>query len=280
MACTQCRSRKLRCDREYPVCGRCIKSKTPAKCTYEDGFLWQQPNTIASTTFSNNNSDRRGSTNASSINTTAAVPVSGGSSVTPNLLPRVVDPSPRPDSGLSSLSAASVEARPGPLFDPQQLPQSAPTTAAAAAAATVQSEKKQPPVVEERRDRFLETVLGAPKTEDPGLPTDLFQRSRRPEHHYHHNHHHHHPHHVPSHHVDGDDSDGLASPSQKLDISPRIMMRGKETQTRFNGAGIMANLIAQVNKASIIRICYRHSDLTGKLCIINSSPVLNSLLKS
>lgn len=50
MACTQCRSRKLRCDREYPICGRCQKSKTPAQCTYEDGFLWQQPNTVPATT--------------------------------------------------------------------------------------------------------------------------------------------------------------------------------------------------------------------------------------
>lgn len=52
MACLQCRSRKLKCDREYPTCGRCMKSKTPTKCTYEDGFLWQQPATIASSAFS------------------------------------------------------------------------------------------------------------------------------------------------------------------------------------------------------------------------------------
>ncbi|KAJ5885243.1 hypothetical protein N7495_009753 [Penicillium taxi] len=47
MACTQCRSRKLKCDREYPSCSRCLKSRTPTECTYEDGFLWQQPTTVA-----------------------------------------------------------------------------------------------------------------------------------------------------------------------------------------------------------------------------------------
>lgn len=61
MACTQCRSRKLRCDREYPTCGRCLKSKTPTKCTYEDGFLWQQPNTVASPVFSDRGSTVTGS---------------------------------------------------------------------------------------------------------------------------------------------------------------------------------------------------------------------------
>ncbi|KAJ5118777.1 hypothetical protein N7526_010414 [Penicillium atrosanguineum] len=58
MACTQCRSRKLRCDREYPTCSRCLKSRTPTKCTYEDGFLWQQPATVPATAFASD----RGST--------------------------------------------------------------------------------------------------------------------------------------------------------------------------------------------------------------------------
>lgn len=50
--------------------------------------------------------------------------------------------------------------------------------------------------------------------------------------------------------MDGEEDDGLASPSQELDISPRIMMRGKETKTRFNGSGIFANLMSQVRQLS------------------------------
>jgi hypothetical protein len=50
--CIQCRTRKLKCDREHPTCGRCIKSRTPMTCTYEDGFLWQQPETVASFGYS------------------------------------------------------------------------------------------------------------------------------------------------------------------------------------------------------------------------------------
>ncbi|KAL5359767.1 hypothetical protein BJX96DRAFT_174658 [Aspergillus floccosus] len=92
VACTQCRSRKLRCDREYPICGRCQKSKTPSKCTYEDGFLWQQPNTVVSPAFSD-----RGPT--------AAVQ-----------LPPVDRAHPTPDSAISSLPTrpqhATKEMRP------------------------------------------------------------------------------------------------------------------------------------------------------------------------
>ncbi|KAL4897771.1 hypothetical protein BDV59DRAFT_190611 [Aspergillus ambiguus] len=93
VACTQCRSRKLRCDREYPVCGRCQKSKTPSKCTYEDGFLWQQPNTVVSPAFSD-----RGPT--------AIVQ-----------LPPVDRAHPTPDSAISSLPTrpqlSAKEMRPG-----------------------------------------------------------------------------------------------------------------------------------------------------------------------
>ncbi|KAE8351250.1 hypothetical protein BDV28DRAFT_23365 [Aspergillus coremiiformis] len=90
----------------------------------------------------------------------------------------------------------------------------------------------------EKRDRFLETVLGAPKAavnQEPYGNTDLLHRPK-----FHASVHHHES--PPLRH--GDDED-LASPSQQLDISPRIMMRGKETKTRFNGSGIFANLIAQ-----------------------------------
>ncbi|KAF4211167.1 hypothetical protein CNMCM8980_002617 [Aspergillus fumigatiaffinis] len=187
MACTQCRSRKLRCDREYPTCGRCLKSKTPTKCTYEDGFLWQQPNTVASPVFSD-----RGSTVLAQM-------------------PRV-DRAPAlttPDSGISSLPP-----RPQPPL---------PSTPHGRHG-------------EEKRS-FLETVLGAPKAgvnQEPYVNTEVLQRPR----------------HAPESRHEAqsqplEDNDELASPSQQLDILPRMMMRGKETKTRFNGSGILANLIAQ-----------------------------------
>jgi hypothetical protein len=44
----------------------------------------------------------------------------------------------------------------------------------------------------------------------------------------------------------------VLSPSHQLDLSPRMMMRGRETKTRFSGSGIYANVVAQV--------CYSHGD--------------------
>lgn len=181
IACTQCRCRKLRCDREYPICGRCQKSKTPADCTYEDGFLWQHPSTVSSTTL----------------------PDQGSTAIAQDRTPVRTPPEP-----------ALTPSLPGP-------------------------QRGQPSVADrpprgEKRDRFLETVLGAPKAAfnpDPsaGAP-------RRPSEGF-----------VPTEHMEGNqDGDLLASPSQHLDITPRIMLRGKETRTRFNGSGIFANLMAQV----------------------------------
>lgn len=186
MACTQCRSRKIRCDREYPICGRCQKSKTPANCTYEDGYVWQMPNTVS---VSSSALPDRGSTG----------------------------PNTPPDSALTNHH--------------QQRPrQPLPTTAAVAGS-----------IGGEKRDCFLETVLGAPKSVDrgqgSGVNSDLRQRvgtgGRSGN--------------VGSIDDDGDGDDGLrASPSRQLDLSPKILMRGKETKTRFNGSGIFANLMAQV----------------------------------
>ncbi|OJJ48670.1 hypothetical protein ASPZODRAFT_93608 [Penicilliopsis zonata CBS 506.65] len=185
MACTQCRSRKLRCDREYPTCGRCRKSKTPTKCTYEDGFLWQQPTTVTSTVFSD-----QGSTALSVGRVTDRTSMS-----TP------------PDSAL----------KPQP-FRPQE----------------------QPPVLgrpqEERRDRFLETVLGAPKAavdQEPYVAESLPRLKRSSIQ-------------IPAYteQIVEDESPPL-SPTQPVDLVPRIMMRGKETKTRFNGSGISANVMSQ-----------------------------------
>ncbi|KAB8260197.1 putative C6 transcription factor [Aspergillus pseudonomiae] len=185
MACVQCRSRKLRCDRKLPMCSRCESSKTAVDCTYEKEFLWQQPNTVVTPAFS-----ERGPTATNTISQAA----------------HLARTHPTPDSALSSFTRSQ------------------------------QTSSDTRPALE-KRDRFLETVLGAPKAavnQEPYVNTELLHRSKHPgvNHHA-----------APSHHH-GDDEDSL-SPSQQLGISPRIMMRGKETKTRFNGSGIFANLIAQ-----------------------------------
>lgn len=43
IACAQCRSRKVKCDLEYPTCGRCRKGPWPDACVYESPApAWQQ----------------------------------------------------------------------------------------------------------------------------------------------------------------------------------------------------------------------------------------------
>jgi hypothetical protein len=207
MACMQCRSRKLRCDREYPTCSRCLKSRTPTKCTYEDGFLWQQPTTVPAAAFTSD----RGST--VSMAHTDQTPIQ-----TP------------PDSGFGPASTRSETllstGAPGPGPTPTEGPH---------------HHKGR----HHRERGFLETVLGAPKAavnQEPYVNTGLLQRPKRALHESdmplesqvdHEG-------------VDPDESDDALSPSQQLDLSPRIMMRGRETKTRFSGSGIYANLVAQV----------------------------------
>lgn len=184
MACTQCRSRKLKCDREYPTCGRCKKSKTPIKCTYEDGFLWQQPNTIPSSGFQD-----RGST---------GVDASHSSYVAAQRL------TSSPDSEIGTA--------PGQHGFP---------------------EKK---CYREKRDGFLETVLGqtippAPRqSKDDAAEVPRPTTASRPT--------------GISHNATG--MNGAMSASQPLNMENRVMARGKETRTRFNGGGIFANLMVQV----------------------------------
>lgn len=204
MACTQCRSRKLRCDREYPACGRCQKSKTPTACTYEDGFLWQQPNTVSSNVFSD-----RGSTGIVQDRTPVLTP---------------------PESGLVAQSQPLIQAQslsqPVPLAQAQNHSHDRPAGGACGG---------------EKKDKFLETVLGAPKAavnnNDSRSHPEMVQRSGPGEND------------VQVERDGADDEDdgiGMASPTQQLDISPKIMIRGKETKTRFNGSGIYANLLSQV----------------------------------
>ncbi|KAL2835034.1 hypothetical protein BDW59DRAFT_155858 [Aspergillus cavernicola] len=187
IACSQCRSRKLKCDREYPTCGRCLKSKAPTKCSYEDGFLWQQPNTVDLSTFP------------------------GQASAATTQMHQVDRPVAHltPDSGISR---SSVAARP-------QLTNSTETCP-----------------VGEKRDRFLETVLGASKAAVNQEFMNSSELLHRPRH--------------LSANLDSradsvQDDEPPVSPSQQLDLLPRIMMGGKETKTRYNGSGIFANLIAE-----------------------------------
>ncbi|KAJ5909779.1 hypothetical protein N7504_004422 [Penicillium tannophilum] len=207
MACTQCRSRKLRCDREYPTCGRCLKSRAPTKCTYEDGFLWQQPTTVSTTAF------------ASDRGSTIGMPQTDQNLQTP------------PDSGLGAPSIRSE------ALVSTTLPDSGPTP----------SDGPRHPRKHhgrERRDCFLETVLGAPRAavnQEPYVNTGLLQRPKRVL-----------PEleaasssQVDSENINGIGSDNSLTPSHQLDLQPRIMMRGRETKTRFSGAGIYANLVAQ-----------------------------------
>lgn len=208
MACMQCRSRKLRCDREYPTCGRCSKSKTPTKCTYEDGFLWQQPTTVSAAAFA---PDRGTATSMSRVEQTPVrTPPGSGLDTT----------STRSNTFVSTTAATA----PRPVFD------------------------EGPHSHEQQHGRergFLETVLGAPKAavnQELYVNTGFFQRPKRansePGASY--------AARVDHEGAEDGDSDGALSPSQELDLSPRIMMRGRETKTRFSGSGIYANLVAQV----------------------------------
>ncbi|KAJ5153127.1 uncharacterized protein N7482_009605 [Penicillium canariense] len=209
MACTQCRSRKLRCDREYPACSRCLKSRTPTKCTYEDGFLWQQPATLTAAAFTPDRGTSTISVHSRADQTgTINTPAASGLGAAPT----------RSDTLVSTIA---------PDSDP-------------IAHAEVGAHPKGGHAARERG--FLETVLGAPKAavnQEPYVNAGLLQRPKRaaPE-----------PERFSSL-IDRDedegDSDDVLTPSHQLDLSPRMMMRGRETKTRFSGSGIYANLVAQ-----------------------------------
>ncbi|KAJ5510475.1 hypothetical protein N7453_002578 [Penicillium expansum] len=219
MACTQCRTRKLRCDREYPSCSRCLKSRAPGKCTYEDGFLWQQPTTVTNTAFA---SDR-------------------GSMVS---MPRDTPVDTPPDSGIPTGSTRT-----------ETFPNSEPPRRAMAGGPmhheyhgltghALAPPYRGRPHDRERKDSFLETVLGAPKAavnQEPYVNMGILHRPKRPA-----------PaseqgmqaaSQVDEGHIE-EEEDPL-SPTDQLDLAPRMMMRGRETKTRFSGSGIFASLVAQ-----------------------------------
>lgn len=205
VACSQCRSRKLRCTREYP-CERCVKNKTPNKCTYEDGFLFTS--TVNSTLQGNSNKNDR-----------------DGGNKHPTLIPGAGDGIP-----VSELMARSSAAAPLEENEPHHRHHQ---DHQGPVASPLEGERAQQIP---KRDHFLETVLGAPKTGDPYLPNDdIFHRSRQSD-----------CSHGARAHRAPCGSHDFTSLSQELNVSPRIMMRGRETRTRFNGAGILANLSVQV----------------------------------
>ncbi|KAJ5469678.1 hypothetical protein N7539_009296 [Penicillium diatomitis] len=217
MACTQCRSRKLRCDREYPTCTRCMKSRTPSKCTYEDGFLWQQPTTLTPTSVSTNR------TVGASVHASVAPRTEQTGLVNVELTPSL---GREPALARSDAMLSTVAPNSGPIAHPEDAP-----------------EQERRPQGKEKG--FLETVLGAPKAavdQEPYINTDVLHRSRRSG-----------VEETPPLSTrprrpcadDGSDMDDVLSPSHDLDLSPRIMMRGRDTKTRFSGSGIYANVVAQ-----------------------------------
>jgi hypothetical protein len=131
-----------------------------------------------------------------------------------------------------------------------------------------------------RERGFLETVLGAPKAainQEPYVNTGLLQRQKRlapePDVNF--------SSQIDSEDIDEADEEDTLSPSHQLDLSPRIMMRGRETKTRYSGSGIYANLIAQVRSSTKSFLCKRKSIPPSKplVLIVNSFPISGPLLK-
>ncbi|KAJ5566001.1 hypothetical protein N7535_007639 [Penicillium sp. DV-2018c] len=220
--CTPCRARKMRCDRDYPTCGRCLKNGTPTECTYED-VLSPQPNTLATTTFAFDGSSTVPL--AGIDHTSVGTPSSSGSGL---------GKGPAARTEPSQMSEAREGMAGGPMHRGYQGPMGN----------ALAPPYRDQPHDRERRGSFLETVLGASKeavSQETYLDTGLLQRPKRqapaPEQRTH----------VQSQ-VDDERDDNEAEPlslAHQLGISPRILIRVHETQTRFNGSGVFANLLAQ-----------------------------------
>ncbi|OKL61845.1 hypothetical protein UA08_02858 [Talaromyces atroroseus] len=213
VACSQCRSKKLKCDREYPSCSRCAKSRIPERCTYEDSIIWQYPSTVDA-----------------SASASAAVATTTAPSTTPSAhitLPppnRVGAASP----GFANVirvsypkSATGAGAPPQPLFSG-----SLTSSHFHHNISTPDHHLRQPGL---SRPRFLDTVLDGPGPNTPA--TSSWSRipdanATRPDH------------------VSSYDN-APASPSQRLDMPNKVLIRGKGTRTRFNGGGMVSNLMLQ-----------------------------------
>ncbi|EED15333.1 C6 transcription factor, putative [Talaromyces stipitatus ATCC 10500] len=217
VACTQCRTRKLKCDREYPACGRCLKSGIPDRCKYEDSFVWQQPNTVNAAAAS-----------TASATTTTSPPnggvagidrLNGGHITLPPPNRVATGASPRFATVLPAYpKSASVTGLPAPL----PLPVSSQSLPSARSHSNSAYHLGQSGT---SRARFLDTVL-----DGPNPPTSSWSRPDGSTAHYSHA---------------GGYQHSLATPSQRLELPNKVMIRGKETRTRFNGGGIMSNLMLQ-----------------------------------
>lgn len=191
VSCNLCRMRKLKCDREYPTCGRCAKSKNPEQCTYENRFLWQEPKTVT---------------------------------------PPPSEMSQRSATGRTNQQQQSMPGIAGSVATSQ------PRATGAGIAAQGQSASGRGPAEgSSSRERYLDTVLNRSCTQGCGQSCGQNDRSGCPNQdestqYYT----------IPRNH-------SPASPSQQLDMPNRVLIRGKETRTRFNGGGIIANLMMQVS---------------------------------
>lgn len=228
VACTQCRTRKLKCDREYPTCGRCLKSRVPERCTYEDSFVWQQPNTVnAATTITASASPNGGGGGTERLNNNNHIQLpppshvqTGASSSYPTVLPAY---------------PKSVAAAPPPqLATPTQSSYTSSRIHLTSASDLRQSGTS--------RARFLDTVLDGPNPPaNSNWPRISDGDAGQPGHSH-------------SHYHGSGYEHALASPSQRLEIPNKVMIRGKETRTRFNGGGIISNLMLQVCQQTMVSL--------------------------
>lgn len=202
VACTQCRSRKLKCDREYPSCGRCLKSKIPERCTYEDSFVWQQPNTV----------------------TAAAPPTSSPDRFSSN---HITLPPPNRVAAASPGFGGSLPAYPKSVTESTTPLQPLPQSLLSSRVHNVSTPDFQQ--AGSARPRFLDTVLDNPNPP----PTSKWTRTADANTNQ------------PGHSANSYPQ-APPSPSRRLEISNNVIIRGKETRTRFNGGGMVSNLMLQV----------------------------------
>jgi hypothetical protein len=233
VACLQCRSRKLKCDREYPTCGRCLKGKASSECSYEDGFLWQQPKTVAASGLTDRFDSRPSDANMHVRTET----VDGGNLTCENEIQRRAHSSTSTSPPASTAPAVSTGRYRAP--DPAGRP----------SRAVMASVAGQP---------FLGTVMDSPiSSGNPqrcdrrgpnGADVSFVTWRRDPT-------------------RNGSDWRRLTSPSQSLDLPNKVIIRGREYRTRFNGGGIVANLMTEVS------IYSRARSLTAPhLSFFSSSP--------
>ena len=91
LSCYDCRRRKLRCDREYPCCGRCRKGGQADSCIYESGSLEPKEYGDGEKKVAGFDSGAGGAT------------IPAGASAQPSLEPTAIPGKPVPDASSSKL---------------------------------------------------------------------------------------------------------------------------------------------------------------------------------